>query len=59
VLAILDLLDQVAPVRIVLEQVEQELCGGDEILGGAVEQGVELARLRDQADLGDGPDGTG
>ena len=59
VLAILDLLYQVAAVGIVLEQVEQELRRGHEILGRAVEQRVELARLRDQADLGHTADGTG
>src|SRR6185503_17256798 len=51
VLAILDLVDDRTPVGVVLEQVEQQLRGRDQVGGRLIEQHVELAVLRSQAQL--------
>ena len=51
VLAVLDLVDQGPPVRVVLEQVEQELRRRDEVRRCPIEEWIEAPRLRSQSEL--------
>src|SRR5262245_15754924 len=51
-LPVLDLVDDPAPVGIVLEQVDEKLRGCDQVRGRAVQQRVELAVLRCEPEPG-------